>query len=399
MLKRIESFFVLSPVLWAWAMLFNVPDSKHVLSRLIVLVSIYCIVRFRGDIINKLEDDSIKLFILSLLIAASYYSYLHFFRGGHFDFPRVLFTLSLYFISVPKRFFIKEHLIFFIFFSSLVFFVMAIYQYYILSIYRVGFIVNAGPYAFVVGLLILTSTLLLFEESNSKMKLILLASVAMLSFCLINSQTRAIWLSLTIALITLMVSNVIVSKHTIKNSIYCILFIVFMTWGVSQNNTVDNRVNRLKNEVSAMLSGNLNSSSGTRLDMWLHGLEFFKESPIIGVSYNQEMKLVNQSYSNQNMTNFSYRILYHKKPSYHNVFIQALVKGGIVGVTLIFLICLSPLFNNFGKNKKIVSLVLVQFTIVSFMFESHLTIYNQVAYFMLLLNGYLILFTPKPLAE
>ena len=197
--NQVEKIFILSPCLWAWAVVFNFPDSKHILSRLIVFVCLYSLLVFRKELVFKFNDDGLVKYICVLLFSGIYYSYLHFFRGGHFDYARVVFAVLAYFIFVPNRFFSMKNIIFIFILSSVVFLAIAVREKLSLHIPRIGYIVNPGPYAMATGFLILVQVCI-FKSLNLKMKSIVSFNIFCLLYCLLFSKTRAVWIALIICM-------------------------------------------------------------------------------------------------------------------------------------------------------------------------------------------------------
>ena len=125
--------------------------------------------------------------------------------------------------------------------------------------------------------------------------------------------------------------------------------------------------------------------------MWRNGFGYFLGSPFTGTKIAEEKALIEQSYADKKMQSFAY---YHLtrgegRTSYHNAFIQAMVKGGIIALMLIFMLVFFPILYG-SKKYRLFYFMIVSFSLVLFNFESQITIYSSCAYFYLLYIGFIV---------
>lgn len=386
----LEQVFVLSPFFWSWAIVFNVPNSKHVLSRLIAIICIYLIVAYKGELKESLKIKHKRIYVSILLLSFLYYVFLHVYNDGHFDFSRVLIACSLYFYLLPKKFFNIKVFEFLISSSSCISIIFGIYERFFLGIERIGMLVNSGPYAYVIGLLLICQVYLLVNNYSIRLKLGVGVSLSIgLVYLIILSETRAVWLGIGLLVFFITLPKLFVRKNNWKYFFLLGLFFLFQT--LSLLDSVSNRIDYAIQDIKGVVNnGNYNSSSGARIDLWRNGINFSKESLIIGLHREKEDILIRESYIRGGIQSVAYYILTRTdRSSYHNVFIQSLVKGGIIALILMFIMILSPVYLSSLSTRNFTICISV-YTIVCANFESQFTIYSSCAYFYILLMGFII---------
>lgn len=385
-----EAMFLLSPCFVSWGLIFNFYDIKHILSKLIFLVCIYCLFFYRLDLKIKIKKNEISTFIFFLFIVGCYFSFLHYFNDGHFDFARTVFACLFYFLLVPSSVFNYKNLALLISLSSIIIISKGIYDSAILGEVRIGKVVNPGPYAYVCSLLLITQLGLFVSELKRKFySLILFYGVIsiFLTYIVYLTGTRAAWLGLFIVLLYFVFSQ-FKTKGVTKGVIFSVA-IGLLVVNFSNIKFIHERIARSVSEMHMMIKGNFNTSSGTRVDLWRNGLAIGSNSLFIGVPRSEEIEEVQKAYTQKKLQVSAYRILNHSRSSYHNVYVQSFVKGGLVALFLMLVwVSLPTIFRKSDVLK--VSIPLTIMTVISSGFESQFTIYSACAYFYLLLTGYLI---------
>ncbi|WP_341659406.1 O-antigen ligase family protein [Vibrio sp.] len=387
--SSLEAIFLLSPCFIAWGLIFNLSDVKHILSKLISLICVYCFFFYKEEIFSKINKHS--LFLSFLFFVGCYFSFLHYYNDGHFDFARAVFACFFYFLLVPSRVFNSKNLALLISLASVITIGKGIYDSNILDGMRIGRIVNSGPYAYICGLLLITQMGFFVSELKEKRyPLILFHSLvsAFLVYIIYLTGTRSAWLGLMLVLLYFSV-YLFKNKGVTKGVIFS-LIIIFIAINFMNIKYTHDRIALSINEVNMMINGNYNASAGTRVDLWRNGISIGSNSVLFGVSRSEEIKAVQKSYEQKHLQFDAYRILNHSRSSYHNVYVQSFVKGGLVAfflmLTWVFLLIL------FRKRDRLkVSAPITIMTVICSGFESLFTIYSSCAYFYLLIIGYLII--------
>lgn len=386
-----EAVFLLSPCFVSWGLVFNFYNVKHILSKLILLVCIYCLFFYRLEVKIKIKKNEISMFMFFLFIVGGYFSFLHYFNDGHFDFARTVFACLFYFLLVPSSVFNSKNLALLISLSSIMIISKGIYDSSILGEVRIGKVVNPGPYAYICSLLLITQLgLFLWELKRKVYSLILFYGVIsiFLTYIVYLTGTRAAWLGLFIVLLYFVFSQFKI-KGVTKGVIFSIAIGLLVVY-ISNVKFIHDRIARSVSEIHMMIEGDFNTSSGIRVDLWRNGLAIGSNSLFIGMSRSEELEEVQKAYEQKKLQVSAYRILNHSRSSYHNVYVQSFVKGGLVALFLMLVwIYLPTIFRKSDVLK--ISVPLTIMTVISSGFESQFTIYSACAYFYLLLTGYLIL--------
>lgn len=384
----LEKAFVLSPFFWSWAIVFNVPNSKHVLSRLIAIVCVYLIIAYKGELKENFKIKHKRVYVSILLLSFLYYVFLHVYNDGHFDFARVLITTGIFIFLVPRHFFVWNSFAFMIFFSSAIMVVFGLYEKYFLGADRIGGLVNSGPYAFVCGLLLISLVYLLSYKRKSVYWVFSFLAPGLL-YIVFLTGTRTSWLSLSVCFFLIFTYQVLKLKSQYKYFILFFLPVIF--YSISTIEKVNERIKNTNYEVSKMVSNSdYISSAGARLDMWRNGVSFWSSSPIYGVNRSTEYYLIEDSFQKGKMQWLArYHLTRTDRSSYHNVYVQSLVKGGIIGLLGMVIMIITPLLVCSYYIRHFVFYITL-YVMISANFESQFTIYSSCAYFYILLMGFVI---------
>lgn len=135
--------------------------------------------------------------------------------------------------------------------------------------------------------------------------------------CVLTSFTRGAWLAYAAILLC---AFFFFSR---RQKIFSLLIAAILTAGFLQNTSLINRVTSIKNVTT-------DQSNSQRLILWQAHVEIFKDHPLIGVGYGQTEKLLPEYYKKINhpeVTFYSYA---------HNIYIQALASGGLLGALPLF---------------------------------------------------------------
>lgn len=394
--SKSESIFLLSPFLIAWGGIFNFHDVKHILSKLIAIISVYCLILYRNEVKEKLRYKSKAYFLLFLLVVYGLYSFLYYYNDGHFDFARAVISCFFLFLLIPSRLFNRRNLFFVVSSCSVVTILSALYESYFLDVLRVGYVVNSGPYSYVYSLLLVMQCYFLFSNRDNATRLYKISGFAFnlivvlgLLFVIYMTVTRTAWMG--ISLVCLFYLFKMVKDYSPK--LVCISFLIgiFSLFLLSTQPKFKSRIDTTVAEANLIKLGDYTSSFGSRIDMWKNGIAFGKNSPIIGLNRKVEIQLVADSYNHNKMQKLAYKILNHSRSSYHNVFVQAWVKGGVVAlVVMSILVFALPIFK-VNRHYQTLIIPITILTFIASLLESQFTIYSSCTYFYLLFIGWQIL--------
>ena len=288
------------------------------------LVSLFFIF-FHGEKI-KLIDNPLRAFLfLSVIIFIVYSS--------------VKFDILLY--SIPLGSFISG--------------VVALYQYYILSLESAFYNqmkIQSGDIAMSLGLFSFGISFYFLDAKKSKLALFSIGCGIFGVLASILSFTRGGWISAPFIVITLL----FLYRYLLSRKVLIGLSLILCFSGalLMMNNQFTGRISDAKYQLDVYLSGyNKVSSVGERLDMWKIGSKAFLEHPISGWSL-KELDYYKKDLADKDVvtkTSISFSHL-------HNQFIDELAKKGILGGIAILSIFIVPLHLFYRKvvgqrNKRI----------------------------------------------
>ena len=284
------------------------------------LVSLFFIF-FHGEKI-KLIDNPLRAFLFLSVIIFIVYSL-------------VKFDILLY--SIPLGSFISG--------------VVALYQYYILSLESAFYNqmkIQSGDIAMSLGLFSFVIAFHLLDVNKHKKKLVALVIFFGIFGVLASllSFARGGWVAIPILLLIL----IFLYRHLLSKKLLLlggITFLCIISVVLTTNNKLVNRLSEAQYELKLYLSGDDKVSSiGERLDMWKIGSKAFLEHPISGWSL-KELDYYKKDLSDKNIVTKASISFSHL----HNQFIDELVKKGIVGGVAILGIFFLPLYIFYTKQK------------------------------------------------
>ncbi|ENM3849527.1 O-antigen ligase family protein [Vibrio cholerae] len=385
-IKSLESLFFLSPLAILLMAIFNVPDTKFILSRLIPVVCLYGLIKY-GKEIKVNYNSQLKSFLIFGFGVVVVYSIYHVIRGDGFSLARTLIASLAYLIFVPWKK-INPKMVYYIIVISAIFCGLnAFYERYVLNIYRVGIATNSIPYALYVSFLVLSCVYLLLISQSKTLKL--LASIGgLLSLsAIIMTDVRGVILFLPVAIIYLVITTIKpIWKYYIASILSIILLLgVFYTIFQPEINA---RIVQTQNEIALIKQGNLTSSIGIRLDLWMHGVDIIAQNPLFGVGDSGLQDSISQ------MTNPGAAI----QPHLHNQYLDLLARYGIMGILVMFLFCLALVFNLNNSGFEYIGNPLVNSMLMMLIFSGLTDVplhHTHLIYLLTILCGLLIRFSER----
>ncbi|MBV7298649.1 O-antigen ligase family protein [Enterovibrio paralichthyis] len=338
--KFAESLFLLSPLIVMLFSIFNFVDTKWTLSRLIPLVCIYCIFRYKGAMKTNWHTPSLKPLMTSSLVVALYFSITHVLRGDEFGFSRTLFTCLFYILLVPWRQVPSTLMTYILLFAAVFCGLNAGYEYFVMGLSRVGIATNPIPYALYCAMLCIISLYYLLIAQSLAIRSIAGIGVVFSTAALMMTGVRGVLLFLPAVIFYLTVRLLPASKRYYSLTLMIVgALSVGGYWGFKD--TIDSRLQQTVKELQSTSSGNKNNSIGVRLDLWKTALSASESHAIFGygdLALRETIaKLPNPSAALQ--------------PHTHNQFLDTLARSGLVGLALLLAWILSPLLRISSLNK------------------------------------------------
>ncbi|EOX1815252.1 O-antigen ligase family protein [Vibrio cholerae] len=388
-ISKLEEFFFLSPLIVLLIFIFNIADTKYILSRLIPIVIIYALIKYRNAIKENLHSQ-IRLFLACGLLVVVTFSLYHFIRDDEFSLPRTLIASLVYLIFVPWKRINPKVVYYIIAIAAIVCGLNAFYERYALNIYRVGIATNPIPYALYVSFLVLSCVYLLLNSQSKTLKL--LASIGgLLSLsAIIMTDVRGVILFLPVAIIYLVITTIKPRWKYYVASILSILSIILLSgvfYTIFQPE-INARIVQTQNEIALIKQGNLTSSIGIRLDLWMHGVDIIVQNPLFGVGDSGLQASISK------MTNPGAAM----QPHLHNQYLDFLARYGIVGTLVIFLFCLALVLNLNNSGFEYIGNPLVNSMLMMLIFAGLTDVplhHTHLIYLLTILCGLLIRFSER----
>ncbi|OOE94679.1 O-antigen ligase family protein [Salinivibrio sp. AR640] len=249
---------------------------------------------------------------------------------------------------------------------------------------------NAQYTSMMAAVAAMVSSLLFFlikgQKYESIIRVILGISFAFWMFILMASQSRQIWLSLTIVLLSLPVLSI--KKIGRKNVLGLYLILLSLGFLITKTETFNDRMLDTKNSgdlvvAKRIIAGDWQSipmtSFGIRFNSWQEAYSWIKENPILGTTKAGVKELILESkafQSNPRTSGFGHL---------HNYYIETLVSFGIVG--MIFLICFYfTIFKNAFSREKEPSYIFVFSFLILWLLINNFESYNSKYYGLYIFN-------------
>lgn len=282
--------------------------------------------------------------------------------------------------------------------GSITLFSVALYERNVLGIDRVGAGINPiqfGNISSVMGLLCFFLIKTISTKNHRLLIPLLIAGgVAGISASFL-SLSRGGWLIIPIAIAILTFQYRQNIKASPKAAIVGIL-ITFSTMAllISETNIV-NRLQTANTDIQEISQGNNSSSTGQRIEMWKVAFDVFLQNPALGVGKS--------SYLQQQQEKIERKEVSSALKGYnqaHNAYLDAAARRGIIGVSALLLLLLTPftiawkhLQNDNPKVKAyayslvILSLSFLSFNLTQSMFNHNSGIVMFLMFFIILMSG------------
>lgn len=383
--KVVENVFLLSPLFCMLMFIFNFSETKSILSRLIPVVCIYVVIR-HGKTIKENFNSQLKSFFVFGFFVITIFSLYSIFRGDEFSLARTLIASLAYLIFVPWKRINPPMVYYIIAISAIVCGLNAFYERYVLNIYRVGVATNPIPYALYVSFLVLSCVYLLLNSQSKTLKLLASIGGILSLAAIIMTDVRGVILFLPVVIIYLVITTI---KPIWKYYVASILSIILLSgvfYTIFQPE-INARIEQTQNEIALIKQGNLTSSIGIRLDLWMHGVDIIAQNPLFGVGDNGLQESVSR------MINRGAAI----QPHLHNQYLDFLARYGIVGTLVIFLFCFALIFNLNNSAFEYIGNPLVNSMLMMLIFAGLTDVplhHTHIIYLLTILCGLLIRF-PK----
>jgi len=206
--------------------------------------------------------------------------------------------------------------------------------------WRPAGMMNQNIFGDIAVAMLFLSVVRFFDEKPKEQIITLIAIIAGI-VAIVLSASRGSWISaiiLSIVYLSIIYKPYLYNNTKRKLSILGVFIIIFTLLFNTQ--IIQNKISKATEGVKEWSTGNVNSSTGERLNMWISGLKAAQESPWVGHGYRNANKVA-QKYTDKDI---GYTHL-------HNEYITNLVSAGAIGLLSLLALIFIPMSIFYQKLK------------------------------------------------
>jgi O-antigen ligase len=340
--NKLFNLVILLPIFWTFTGMFLYPNGKKAIVALILISAITSIFLYGfKNISSNLKYNK----LLWLLAAFSVFAIAaDFYYGYSSSQLRAFISLYVYLSIFPTQLNSKINLRVLTVLGAATSLIYLLIQMLVYNNYGRMWNINPIPYTTFVASIAIISIYFLLHSNTFKQRTLWLVTFMATLAPLFYSQARGLWLALTIAILLLAIKSVINNKKSIFLLIALLPIIAISSYSMSGK--LIQRFERTKIEIHQIMNGNLNTSIGLRLQLWQAAIYLTGDSPIIGLGgshMERKKELAEQNIISPSIIHFSH---------YHNQFLNALVKYGVIGLSLLLCSIFLPVYYFFKNDSK-----------------------------------------------
>ncbi|MFT5716032.1 MAG: O-antigen ligase [Oleiphilaceae bacterium] len=331
MKDKLYNTLIVLPFLWTFTglILFRNGDKLMIVA---IVISIVATLLHFGVRSIKRNVKNRGLWLVLAITAYTAFSY--YYHGASSREMRALMGTALLLLTFPRELINARILKLLTVLGS----VILLFSTYYFSVYlhlpRAAWPINAIPHGTMGATITVLALVFLLNAHNYRDKIIL-ALALFLSVCgLAMNPTRGIWLALIIAMIIILLPKLKIKQINWK---YTLIALVILSLGLYVSKPkFEQRIEQTQAEIKATQAGNLDTSIGIRLQLWMAAAKITSENPILGSGDSHQLLLKNLALKGditEIVTIFSH---------YHNQYLDRVVKGGGIGFILLLAAFIYP---------------------------------------------------------
>lgn len=340
-LNLVEKLSFLS-IFFILALLLSTDNFSVVIAALTVVGAIFILIKERVNIAWD-RFDKVVLVIFSAYLVSNIplaildWGNMRYFRGA----SRIILCLPLYFFlkyAVRTEIIYANAIFWGIFSGSIGAFLIAMYQFFVEEVGRVGgflYSINFGYLSCTLSILALS---LFRNQSHRK-----ITSISLALSCTATLMTLSRGAILALPAIILIAYLLNYKKIKLSHSIVGFFSLIVLSLSVYYSSPkIQTRVDFTVYEITEILSGKIEKaeSSGARLMLWKASVEAFKQNPLIGLTHPEREALNKALAENGEITQWAAGV---PRGHAHSQYFDMLASGGILGVTAIIFMVFVPL--------------------------------------------------------
>ncbi|WP_188008899.1 O-antigen ligase family protein [Grimontia hollisae] len=330
--QRLEALFLLSPLAVLFLGIFNIAETKSILSRLIPLVCVYCLWFYRDALKQNWQAARTRPLMITSLVAFFYFGFLHLLRGDEFDFSRTLVTCLIYLLMLPWAQLPRHYLTRMLIFAAILCGLNAMYEFWGLGIQRVGVATNPIPYALFCAFMVLSALHQCLMAKSWPWRIVSGLGVALAGTAIVLTDVRGVILFLPVVMVYMVLRIVQPSFRTYLAALLAVALLCGLGYKAFEDK-IKQRIAVTEYEFTQIANGNFNTSIGIRLTLWLQGKEIVSQAPIFGVGDDALREDISARF-NRGDSN---------PPHLHNQYFDTLARYGVLGLMVLLAWFVSPL--------------------------------------------------------
>ncbi|KOO16215.1 hypothetical protein AKJ18_04595 [Vibrio xuii] len=341
MLKSISRTLLYLPLVWLAVGIIWLPQgSKPMVAIVLPIVLLYVLTHGFQDIKRNFKSDYwlAGIFLSTVFVGMSYLIH-----GASSQELRGL-LISLVYLSVLPIGFINLHKSqMLIFIASLASFSLSIWFFFIEPTDRGMWPTNPIPLAIHQGVIYLLAAALLLSRFYAQKVWLLVLSMLLSGFSMLLTESRGPILG--IVFISLLIVAALIFQQKIRTKHALIMLLATCSILFIAREPITSRIGDTSAEVERIQNGDLNSSIGLRIQMYLAGFDLFLQKPIFGHGE------ISPEYAEKYAPGYSKAAYGFMKGHFHNNYIDKLVKSGAVGTIILMFLLIYPLYLGASRHR------------------------------------------------
>ncbi|WP_392340485.1 O-antigen ligase family protein [Moritella marina] len=353
MTDKLFKILILLPFMWSFTGLLLLRNGDKLMVVAIVVSIIATLLNYGIDSIKQnIHDKGLWL----VLTVTGYAVFSYYYHGASSREMRTLLGTTLLLLTFPRELINARILKWLTVLGSIVLFLSTYYFSVVLHLPRANWPINAIPHGTMGATITVLSLVFLINAKNYRDRIILAFALLMSVSGLVMNPTRGIWLALIIAVMIILFSKLKIKQINWKYVLISMVILSLATYAAKAK--FEQRIKYTQAEITKIQSGNLNTSIGIRLQLWMAASKISTTNPILGNGDNHQLlleQLAEQDVVTKIVTRFSH---------YHNQYLDQMVKRGIIGVILLFAVLIYPLLSTSkGINRQIAIAVVTVYAV------------------------------------
>ncbi|WP_297475177.1 O-antigen ligase family protein [uncultured Photobacterium sp.] len=334
--KHLVNGLILLPFIWLSTGMLILRNGDKTMVAMIIISLITTIVVY-GLTTLKRNLSTNKMLWLQLIIC-SYFLFSYYYHGLSSREIRTFIAASLFLAAFPSSLLTRKIVIIFTIISAGVSFCYAFYFTFYLGLGR-SWPLNPIPYGTMLAAISLIALSLCLTSINNKEKVVTFLAFILSGYGLIMSESRGVWLGFIFSLASIFVFFITTKKIVITWRSVVIALILISGISIISKPLISQRLSQTHQEYNDIQSGDLNTSIGLRLQMWLSAPMLIEHHELLGQG-NQYLTSLDNLYHQGRISQSLYKA---QPPHFHNQYVDYIVKKGIIGLILLLCLLILPL--------------------------------------------------------